>query len=316
MTNRFRINALQVGFGIFAVCLVSCCRLATAGTDHLGALDTKVSLLTKSTFVQGEPIILHYSVSNTSDEKLGLDWGGKEGYSLALTDQTGAMSVIQHKQPTNRGAYAEMDPFMRSGGKYETFFAIPQRSVNLRPGRYTLTVRVRLPYTTTESNEQNPLKVEKKIKASGNVFSKDFRFPLIVTAPNDGVLRSTAASLLKSISTRPYGPEYIADTDALFSMPEAQAAASWQELATYPNAMNSSLIADRLGSVGSIKASDLLLKMLDNPALPPAASMLVSRKLAEVYNSGNTALRSHLKNAMMQRGVNVPNKVPVSQPTD
>jgi len=247
---------------------------------------------------------------------LGLGWEGTEGYSLALTDQAGNTNLIQQKQPAKTGAYAELDPFMRSGGKYETFFAVPQRIVNLRPGRYTLTVHVRLPYTTAGNNEENPLRIEKEIKASGNVFSRVFRFPLTVTAPNDGVLRATAASLLKSISTLPYGSEYIADTDALFSMPEAQAASSWQELATHPNAMNSSLIADRLGGVGSAKASDLLLKMLDNPALPPAASMLVSRKLAEVYNSGNTDLRSHLRNAMMQRGVNLPNKVAVSQPTD
>ena len=316
MTNRFKIAALQVVFGTFALCLVSCCRSVTAGTDHLGALDAQVSLLTKSTFVQGEPIILHYKVSNTSDQKLGVTWEDKAGYSLALTDQTGVISVIQQNQPPKRGAYAVLDPFMRSGGKYETFFAVPQRGVNLHPGRYTLNVRVRLPYTTAESNEENPLRIEKEIKASGNVFSRTFRFPLTVTAPNDGVLRAKAASLLKSISALPYGPEYIADIDALFSMPEAQAAASWQELAAHPNAMSAGLIADRLGDVGSAKASDLLLKMLDNPALSPDNSVFVSRKLAEVYNSGGSGVRSHLKNTMMQRGVNLPNEVPVSQPTD
>ncbi len=316
MTSKFRINALPVGFGIFALCIASFCPMASASNDHLGALDAKVSLLTKSTFVQGEPIVFHYSISNTSDQKLGLDWEGAEGYSLALTDQAGTTTAVKQKQPPKAGYYVLLDPFMRSSGKYETFFAVPQRGVNLHPGRYTLTVQVRLPYTTAEINEENPLKIEKEVKASGNVFSRVFRFPLTVTAPNDGVLRATATSLLKSISTLPYGPEYIADTDALFSMPEAQAAASWQELATHPKTMNAGLIADRLGDVGSVKASDLLLKMLDNPALPPAASMLVSRKLAEIYNSGNATSRSHLRNTMMQRGVSLPDEIAVSQPTD
>ena len=99
-------------------------------------------------------------------------------------------------------------------------------------------------------------------------------------------------------------------------MPEAQAAASWQELATHPTNMNASLIAERLGDIDSVKASDLLLKMLDNPALPSAASMLVSRKLAEVYNSGGANVRLHLKNTMMQRGTSLPDKIAVSQPTD
>jgi len=316
MTNQFRTSVLQVGFGVFALCIASFCQPASASGDHLGALDAKVSVLTKSAFVQGEPIILHYLISNTSDQKLGLDWEGKEGYSLTLTDQTGAMNVIQQKHPTKRGAYAELDPFMCSGGKYETYFAVPQRDINLHPGRYTLIVHVRLPYAMAESNEENPLVIKKQIKGSGNVFSRVFRFPLIVTAPNDGVLRARAASLLKSISTLPYGPEYIANMDALFSMPEVQAVAIWRELATHPNTMNASLIADRLGDVSSVKASDLLLKMLDNPALPPAASMLVSRKLAEVYNSGSAGVRSHLKNTMASRGSYLPDKIAVSQLTD
>jgi len=315
MTNILKSNVLQVGCAVFALCIAPFCQQASASSDHLGALDAKVSLLTKSTFVQGQPIILRYLVSNTSDQKLGLDWKGAEGYSLALTDQAGNTNLIQQKQPAKTGAYAELDPFMRSGGKYETFL-VPQRIVNLRPGRYTLTVHVQLPYATAGSNEENPFKIEKEIKASGNVFSRVFRFPLTVTAPNDGVLRTTATSLLKSISTLSYGSEYIADIDALFSMPEAQAAASWQELATHPNTMNAALIADRLGDVGSVKASELLLKMLDNPTLPPAASMLVSRKLAEVYNSGGANVRSHLKNTMMKRGIELPDKVAVSQPTD
>ena len=316
MTNILKSNVLQVGYAVFALCIALFCQQASASSDYLGTLDAKVSLLTKSTFVQGEPIVLHYLVSNTSDQKLGLDWGGAEGYSLALTDQAGNTNLVQQKQPAKTGAYAVLDPFMRSGGKHETFFAVPQRLISLHPGRYTLTVYVRLPYTTAESNEENPLRIEKEIKASGTVFSRVFHFPLTVTAPNDSVLRATAASLLKSISTLPYGPKYIADVDALFSMPEAQAAASWQELAAHPNTMNAALIADRLGGIGSVKASDLLLKMLDNPTLPLAASMLVSRRIAEVYNSGDTNLRSHLRNVMMQRGVSLPNKVPVSQPTD
>lgn len=316
MTHRFMLNALQVGCAIFALCIAPFCPPASAGSDHLGALGAKVSLRTKSTFVQGEPIVLRYSVLNTSDQKLGLDWEGAQGYSLALTDQARATTAIEQKKTSTAGFHLLLDPFMRGGGKYEAFVVVPQRSLNLRPGRYTLTVHVRLPYTIAESSEENPFVIEKQIQASGNVFSRVFSFPLTVTAPNDGVLRARAASLLKSISARQYGPEYIADIDALFSMPEAQAASSWQELATHFNAINAGLIADRLGGVGSAKASDLLLKMLDNPALSSDNSMLVSIKLAEIYNSGGSGVRSHLKNTMMQRGVNLPNEVPVSQATD
>lgn len=316
MKNIFGLISASIGSVALTLCIALLGQSASASGDQLGALDANASLLTKSTLVQGEPIILRYSVSNTSDQKLGLNWEGAEGYSLALTDQTGATTPLEQKQSPKAGFHPVLDPFMPSGGKYEVLFAVPEQTMKLQPGKYTLTVRVRLPYTTADASEENPLVIEKEIKVSGNVFSRVFSFPLTVTAPNDGVLRARAASLLKAISTLPYGPEYIAGTDALFYMPEAQAAASWQALATHPNAMNASLIADRLGNVGSVKASDLLLKMLDNPALSTDNSIFVSRKLAEVYNSGGSDVRSHLKNTMMQRGVNLPNEVPVSQPTD
>ena len=317
MTNNFRLNVLQIGCAIFALCAASFCQPASANGDHLSALSSKVSLLTKSTLVQGEPIILQYSVFNISDRKIVLDWAGAEGYSLALMDQVGNTVAIEQKQPPKEGYYLTLDPVMRSGGKYETCIAVPQHNVRLRPGRYTLMVRVRLPYTTTDSNEENPLKIESEITASGNIYSRVFRIPLTVTAPNDGALRATAASLLKTLSAKPYGPEYIADVDALFSMPEAQAAPSWQRLLAHPgSSMNIALIIDKLGDVKSVKSADMLLKMLDSPTLSSDNSMFVSRKLEETYNSGDFKVRSHLKNTMAQRGITLPDRITVSQPTD
>ncbi len=285
-------------------------------TDHMGALDAQVSLATKTTFVQGEPIILRYSTVNVSDQKIGVDWGQTAGCTLSLTDQAGITTVVQQQGVPAKGFHLVADPFVPVGGKRETYFTVPQRVIGLHPGRYTLSVRVQLPYTVAESNEENPLVIEKKIKASGNVFSRTFRFPLTVTAPNDSLLRATAASLVKTILTPPSGPEAQADMEALFSMPEAQAEPSWRELVAHSNPMNAALIADKLGNVDSVKAANLLLEMRDNPSLSPESSAFVSEKLAQMYNSGSVALRSHLKNTMAQRGISLPDKIAVSQPTD
>ena len=315
MRNIFDLNIVRMMFVVLAI-WVTLHGQQTFAADHIGALDAQVSLATKTTIVQGEPLILRYSTINTSDQKLGVSWGQTGGYTVLLTDQAGATTVVQQQGVSAKGFHLVPDPFVPVGGKRETYFTVPQRVIDLHPGRYALIVQVRLPYTVADESESNPVRIEKEIQASGNVFRRDFRFPLFIAASNDGVLQATAASLLKTILATPYGPEYIADIDALFSMPEAQAAASWKELVARSNPMSTALIADKLGDVGSVEASDLLLKMLDSPLLSPDNSMFVSKKLAEVYNSGGATVRLHLKNTMMQRGVNLPNEVPISQPTD
>ena len=272
--------------------------------------------MTRAAFVQGEPIVLRYTTTNISDQRLGLTWGQTAGYTVSLIDEAGATTVVQQQITPARGFHLVPDPFMPAGDKREVYFTIPQQDISLHPGRYTLTVQVRLPYTTADEHEESPLKIEQDVQASGNVLKRAFRFPLMITASDNTVLRATAASLLRTILATPYGPEYQADMEALFSMPEAQAAASWQALVAHSDTMNTALIADRLGNVGSVKAANLLFDMLDDPALSPDNSMFISEKLARMYNSSNVNLRSYLKNTMTQRGITLPDKVTISQVTD
>ncbi len=316
MKNKFSSNALCVravalAFGVLCLSLA-----AHASSDNLGVLSAKVSLLSKPSIVQGEPIVLRYSVQNNSEQKIGVSWGKTDGRVFTLTSQSGATRTIEQKQSSSEGFHVVTDPFMRSGGSYEAYLVVPQKAASLRPGKYVFAVSVQLPYTTTNAGEDNPVKIEKDISDSGDVYTHVFRFPITVTAADDGALRTAATSLLKTISITPYGPKYQADLEALLSLPEAQAAESWRELTDHLTATNTALVADRLGDTGSVKASDLLLKMLDNPTLSPDDSSAIKDKLAEMYNSGTASLRSYLKSAMMQRGVNLPNQVPISQPTD
>lgn len=316
MKNVVKSRIFHIGSIVLALLAMSLGHSAFAEGDRLGALDAKVSVVTKTTFVQGEPIILRYLTANVSDQRLGVSWGQTAGYTVSLTDQAGATNVVQQQITPARGLHLVPDPFMPVGSKRESYFTVPQRLISLYPGRYTLTVQVRLPYTTADENEENPLKIEQKVQASGTVFSRVFRFPLLITASNDSVLRATAASLLKTIVATPYGPECQADMEALFSMPESQAAASWKELVARSGSINEALIADKLGDVGSVKAADLLLKMLDKPSLSSDNSMFISEKLAQIYNSGSVSLRSHLQNTMMERGLEMPSKIAVSEVTD
>ena len=62
MTNVYKLSILQLASIGFALYITFLGQAACASSDHLNALEAGVSLLTKSTFVRGEPIILRYAV--------------------------------------------------------------------------------------------------------------------------------------------------------------------------------------------------------------------------------------------------------------
>ena len=159
MRDTFKPYVLYIGSIALVLFVMLLGHPAFADSDHLGALDAKVTMITKATFVQGEPIILRYTTTNLSDQRLGLSWGQMGGYTVSLTDQAGATTVVQQQITHARGFHLVPDPFVPAGSKREAYFAIPQHGISLHPGRYTLAVQVRLPYTTADEHEENPLKI-------------------------------------------------------------------------------------------------------------------------------------------------------------
>lgn len=309
---------LSTAFAILATLWMSGVGTARANNDTYKALSVQVSLTSARKIVLGEPITLHSKVSNISDKKVGVHWGEGNWYSFSLTDDKGKSVTFMapRSKPAPVGFRAVPDPFIEHGRQVQKFLTITQHLAVPRPGNYTLILHVRLPYTVVETTEEDPTKAEDEINAQDNVFSQDYIFRLSVAPANDLVLRAKANALMQMISTEPFGPMLQANTAALFSMPEAQALASWEALAHNVRPVNAGGIADALAGIHSVRAVDLLVEMLDNPNLSFNEASLVRAKIDESYNSGNATVKRHIKALAASRGTSMPDKVVISQPSD
>lgn len=176
-------------------------------------------------------------------------------------------------------------------------------------------MRVHISYAIVEPEEENPVRLKGLLQDSGTNLTQDYTFPLIITASNTDRLRSTAEALCQSIIQEKYGPRHKALMEALFSMPEAQAAASWEALASKPS-MDADLIAHHLEHVHSPKAADILARMLRDPTLSPDNLTAVGRRLNEMYNTGNAKLREHIKQIAASYRITLPNQGEIPQATD
>lgn len=300
-------SAVACSFAVFALTH----KPATAEGGPVGPLDVQASLSTRPTIVQGDPIILHYRISNTSDQKVGMHWGvyRTEWYTLHLTDAAGRMtSSLADPRPRDpQGLHASPQGFLASGKGTDGFIVVSRFLAVPRPGRYTLTMRVHISYAIVEPEEENPVRLKGLLQDSGTNLTQDYTFPLIITASNTDRLRSTAEALCQSIIQEKYGPRHKALMEALFSMPEAQAAASWEALASKPS-MDADLIAHHLEHVHSPKAADILARMLRDPTLSPDNLTAVGRRLNEMYNTGNAKLREHIKQIAASYRITLPNE--------
>ena len=231
-------------------------------------------LATPATVSLGEPIMLHYKLSNlSSNEKLVVLSGiyNTAWYTLGLKDQAGnPVRLIPDTRPLNPpgphagdiGIYATRDG--RDGWRDGYVVATKSFSVP-RPGKYVLTMHVQAPYTLVPPTLENPVLMKSQIISDGTVLIQDFRFPLTVTAFNPAALQAKANALKEAISKELNSPLLLPEIDELFSMPEAQAGPVWEEMALQAKPMERDLIADKLAGLHSNKGADILFEMMDNP---------------------------------------------------
>lgn len=299
-----------------------CCTLifapASFGQADPAPLSVEVSLASPATFSLGEPVVLQYKLSNlSSDEKLAVLSGthSTSWYTLTLTDQAGnQVRQTPNVSPSAPSGYHAGDVSIYAAGDHSESYTVASKSISiLCPGRYTLTVHVQAPYTLVAPPLENPVLIKAMMNSAGTVLNQDFSFPLNVTAANPVLLQAKANALREEISKEQSSARLLPEMDELFSMPEAQAGSIWEELAVQAKPMDRDLIADKVAGLRSNKAVDILFKMIDNPL---SNSGFVSRRLSEVYNGGDFALREHIKSAAAQRGIHPPDKVNVPQVID
>lgn len=326
MKNLLAVKAYH---GWLALCgAVALVGVLPAAANTATPIHVEMSLATKPTITLGEPILLQYSVVNDTQEKVGVEWGRAAGYeqgseqagwyTITLTDVAGnSVPAAAEATSSRRGFTLMPDPFLSPNTASKNFAVVTRRFVVPHPGRYVLKVHIQLPYAVVPKDQESPLVLKDDLKSAGTVLTQDYSFPLTVTRFDEPRLQATAEALRKAIgiSNLSDGNRRSADIDALFSMPEAQAAPSWKLMANDPG-MNAWGIADRLGRVHSAVAADILAQMRQDPRLSPDVQNQISRSLNEMYNNGDAPLRSHVRNIGASFGISMPEKVAIPVPTD
>lgn len=277
--------------------------------------DVKVTLITPSTICLGEPILLKYKIANVSQRNVTTHPGiyGTEWYKLTLRDAQGvSIPPILDRRPAHPlGAYSGFGGlFLRV--KPETmddYIPVTLRFAIQRPGKYVLTLHANLPYAydgiTDDTYDTD--ETEAMAMASGLHQMQDITFPILITPADPIRLRHTAEVLSKAYREEDDSQLGRAKLDCLFSMPEAQAAASWRALAFQPKTIvdnvNVELVGSKLAELRSATGTDILAEMLDKPEV---ATESIRVDLNRLYNGADPALREHIKANARKRGYEMP----------
>jgi hypothetical protein len=302
---------------------VICIALSIGGSLAHGdnnPVTVEMSLASAGSITQGEPILLRYNVVNPNDLKAvvltGVDQ--TEWYTLSLFDSNGKKAVpVTNTAVSYAGYSAGPGQYVEAGKTLEDYIVVTHQFPALRPGKYTLVVRVRLPYALMDS-QANDSALE-ATKNSGTVVTQDFMYHINIAPMNTARLINTAETLremyVKQRSQSGAGEQAKALLGALFSMPEAQASPSWAALANNTR-MDAETIAKELVYVHTATSADILAQMLRNRSLSPDETAAVSQKLNEMYNTSDAKLKAHIGAIAASFGISMPEKVNIPSSSD
>ena len=305
------------------VVLIFCVTASSAALSDtgVGAMECSLALVTDSRIVQGQPIILHYRLTNpSSNQGLGVHVGinKTEWYSLGLTDGAGrSASLIPDNRPrkpagAHRGTFERLLPLASSSG----YIVVSQFLAVQHPGRFVLKVHVATPYAAEDADMEDTAHIMADIKKGRMVFTKNFAFPLTILPTNVLALQETANTLRQDFLKKSNADLHDADLEALFSMPEAIAAPVWAALADEAGGSDAIIIARRLSELRSIQASDVLIGMLENPALNRYSKTYITGCINNTYNNADRSLRDHIRAVAADRGITMPQKAEVPTTID
>ena len=233
--------------------------VAQAGSPMTGPLSVKMSLATGQTVSLGEPIVIHYGLSNTlTGEHLILSRGAlpDDWYTISLTGGSGqaVKSIASRHTRRSSGLFQDKEVGIMHGGKAEGSIIVPTYRTLTRPGKYTLYIHVKQPYV---SEPDAPIDVDPATHFS---LDQNYMLPVTITAANPSLLRNTAERLRLEAESPLYSGSSSSAVEALFSMPENPALASWQLLISDPHVPERVLqeAVNQLTRLHSVVAVDLL----------------------------------------------------------
>jgi len=302
MKTRWQRLSRVTFAALSALALVAC---PTYADDNAAdPFSVQASLVTPARIMLGEPILVRYTIANNSGQRVAAHLGiyGTDWYTLTMRDAHGAaVPVIPDPRPKHpQGSHPSQNGFFHTGETSTDYIPVTKRLSIQRPGQYILTIHVGLRYAVDDTSVEGAS--ETLVEASGLTQTQDITFPILVTNADPTRLRATAEALRQATLTEQNGLLARAEVEELFSMPEAQAAASWRSLALKPSTSTGWAVSE-LVELRSATGVDILAEMLDNPALQYSS---IRDSINRLYNAGTPALREHIKAIARQRGFEMP----------
>lgn len=284
---------------------------ASAGDNTSLPLAASMRLMT-TTIMQGEPVILHYSLSNLGGQKIGAHFGiyNNDWYTLSLVDQTGQpVGTVRDLRPARPASpiYRLPNPFLSPGQTRAGDIVVTRLFVVSHPGRYTLSVDVHLAMMEVPRSEEDPSHVEEMLETSSTTFTSAYRFSFVVTKADTASLQRIAETL-RQTSVKNNGAQngLLLSVDQLLSMPVEAALPSWQALVAGTDG-KPALVVKSLSDFPSVRAADILASMAWDarwqPFKYPTDRVLMA--LQEMHETPDATLRQHIDGLFAAHGIKV-----------
>lgn len=283
-------------------------RPALADPPAPNFITIEMFLATPSTIVQGEPILLHFKINNSDNVDYTALRGteSKGWYSIKVSDTKGRpVSPRDEAHPLSSLEKFTQKPVTLQSNSYFQGYIVPKPML-VNPGKYTLSVHVRLPYgvdpytgiTTT---------VPTPDRMTG-IYQNDYTFPLTVLPPDAARLQARAGALEKVASDSRSMSWHPALVEELCSISEEQAWPSWQALADDPNATATAKVelAQQMVRLHTNRSVDVLAHLVweSTPRFCDAGS--ATGFLMDAYTVGGGPVKQHVKDVFAQHGVPFP----------
>lgn len=303
MKKYLPLRSLEVFLGVALMSLAATC--AFAQVDTTSSLTVQTALASGNVTSLGEPIVLHYTISNPTDKAVTYNVGpsNTEWYTLRLVDGLGRPSNALPNRParTQGGLYNFPVVSIPPGTSCDGDIVVTRYLAPSHPGNYTLGVHLQFsPPAAWETPSSEPVVTRQ---------TQDFAFPITVTAANSIRLKAIAEQLRqKALDVNSVGKSRLV-LERLLSLPASEAKPSWEALINHPTTPSTVLseMAEQLGISGSSAAPELLAQMLFNR--PPGTGSndtlvraSVDRALTEIYDTGNTQIRQTMTQAFINHG--------------
>lgn len=305
--NLLNVAKLAVAPLVTAVISCSAMILSPASADIGRTNPVAVDLsLASGQVAQGEPIILNYRITNIITQSVELKMGeNKEAwFTIGMTDAAQQSVPLITELPSSLlGGVSSPEPSLTVGGSLQGNIEVNRWVTIAHPGRYTVTVQVQLPYI---SGLQYSVRSVKPLTAS--YFTSAYSFPLVVTPADHSHLRSVAEALRANLANRRDIAQNSATIGSVFSMPEADALPTWEQLTS-----DSSLdifareeIVRQLFHFHTVKSFDLLAGIARNPLQGASVQQLASLYMDALYRNGDTSLKHHIDDWYNAQGLKAP----------